>query len=167
MSYVDKLRLNCAWKIHKIKPGSMAELKLKKLITIHHTNSNPEHYLDSIDMLTKITNLHMQKRGWGDIGYHFLVDQAGLIFKGRDLGFQGAHVAGYNKNNIGIGIIGDFNVEKVSPELDDSLTGLLYAVIKDFDLSKEKIYPHSYFKKNKPGDCPGYFLNKWIGEFKR
>lgn len=45
-------------------------------------------------------------RGWSDIGYHFVITRSGFIEKGRPENKQGAHVYGYNKNSIGICMVG-------------------------------------------------------------
>lgn len=52
-----------------------------------------------------ITEWHKAK-GWSDIGYHFVIRRSGQIENGRPETEQGAHVYGYNKNSIGICMIG-------------------------------------------------------------
>ncbi|MCK5608488.1 S8 family serine peptidase, partial [Candidatus Pacearchaeota archaeon] len=49
-------------------------------------------------------------RGWGDIGYNFLVDSNGNIYEGRygGDGVAGAHAKGYNVGSVGVGVLGDF-----------------------------------------------------------
>ena len=46
------------------------------------------------------------KRGWSDIGYHFVIYIDGTIAIGRPIQRVGAHVKGYNKNSIGITYVG-------------------------------------------------------------
>ena len=46
--------------------------------------------------------------GLVDIGYHFLIDNYGNIYKGRGLDFRGAHVSGTNTGNIGILLMSDY-----------------------------------------------------------
>ncbi|MFH1810703.1 MAG: peptidoglycan recognition family protein [Pseudomonadota bacterium] len=38
-----------------------------------------------------ILDYHRQVYGWADMGYHFVIDQAGTIFEGRDIHLMGAH----------------------------------------------------------------------------
>lgn len=61
----------------------------------------------------QIRKWHTQERGWSDIGYHYVVRRDGLIELGRDLDGDGdvdeeigAHAFGYNRNSIGICMIG-------------------------------------------------------------
>lgn len=48
------------------------------------------------------------------IGYHFVIGLDGRVATGRNVGEQGAHVRGHNKNSIGICLIGTdaFTVEQ-------------------------------------------------------
>jgi N-acetylmuramoyl-L-alanine amidase len=46
------------------------------------------------------------KRGWSDIGYHYLIYLDGSINLGRPVFKQGAHVKSENKDSIGIAYVG-------------------------------------------------------------
>ncbi len=77
----------------------------KYRMAIHYTvtpSSNPERQVKAIQR-------YHQRRGWCDIGYHFLVGIDGSIYEGRPLEFRGAHVGGQNTGNIGISFIGCFH----------------------------------------------------------
>lgn len=52
------------------------------------------------------------KRGFRDIGYHYLVHLDGSISYGRDIKIQGAHTKGENKNSIGVCYIGGVESER-------------------------------------------------------
>ena len=94
-------------------------------ITIHHTVSAlfPDHSAS----VRAVYNYHANSMGWGDVGYHLLIDPNGRIYQGRGgtpLGtpvFQAppvagiappvvtaGHVGNYNNGNIGIGLLGNF-----------------------------------------------------------
>lgn len=45
-------------------------------------------------------------RGWKGIGYHYVLDQDGVIHYGRDVADQGAHVSGHNVDSIGVAYVG-------------------------------------------------------------
>lgn len=98
----------------------------QKLI-VHHTatqNSDP----DPAATVRAIYRYHAIDKGWGDIGYNFLVDGQGRIYKGRYSGAPGtrdqdtssgenslgygvtaAHAAGYNSGTMGIAILGTYS----------------------------------------------------------
>ena len=52
------------------------------------------------------------KRGWRDIGYHFVVLLDGTVEEGRPMEMTGAHTKGHNYKSIGICYIGGVEKEK-------------------------------------------------------
>ncbi len=93
-------------------------------LTVHHTatdNDDP----DPEATVRAIYRYHAVDRGWGDIGYQFLVDEAGHVYEGRHtdddpvtpaayrvtgdgayLGVAAAHVGGWNSGNLGFALLG-------------------------------------------------------------
>jgi len=106
-------------------------------ITVHHTadgstDPDPAARIRSIYYTQAIT------RGYGDIGYQFLIDDAGVVYEGRWSGsdglpgfspdglmVNGAHVVGYNAGNVGIALLGDFTATLPSAAAYHSLVDLL------------------------------------------
>jgi len=62
------------------------------------------------------------KRGWSDIGYHFVIYLDGSIHKGRPIEKVGAHTSGQNTGSIGICYVG--GVEKDGKTPKDTMTDL-------------------------------------------
>lgn len=56
-----------------------------------------------------------QERGWLGIGYHFVIRRDGTIENGRMIDQQGAHAKGFNRNSLGICLVGGLN-DKNRPE---------------------------------------------------
>jgi len=56
-------------------------------------------------------DLHMDDRGWDDIGYSFLVGEDGNVYEGRGWDRVGAHAPQYNQISIGVCFLGDFSGE--------------------------------------------------------
>lgn len=73
------------------------ELKDVQFITLHCSATRPSQ----IAGVKEIRAWH-KKKGWSDIGYHFVVRRDGTVEKGRPVSQTGAHVQGHNRNNIGI-----------------------------------------------------------------
>lgn len=59
--------------------------------------------------------MHLAK-GWSGIGYHFYITRDGNMAPGRPLNKQGAHVGGFNKDNVGICLEGGLNDDTGKPE---------------------------------------------------
>lgn len=89
-------------------------------LSVHHTGSaNGE-----ADPAARVRTIYRDQtvgQGWGDIGYHYLMDAAGLVYEGRWSGTDGdpahnaagqlvtaAHIATYNSGNVGIALLGTF-----------------------------------------------------------
>lgn len=47
-----------------------------------------------------------KKRGWSDVGYHFIIYIDGSVHVGRDVSKVGAHVSGHNATTIGVVYVG-------------------------------------------------------------
>ncbi|CAK1795587.1 N-acetylmuramoyl-L-alanine amidase [Vibrio crassostreae] len=79
-------------------------------ITVHCSATPPQQDVD----VTEIRRWH-KKRGWRDVGYHFVIRRNGDVELGRPLSQTGAHVKGHNKGNIGVCMVGGCNAE-LQPE---------------------------------------------------
>jgi hypothetical protein len=80
-------------------------------------------------VIRAIHEFHMNRRGWGDIGYNFLVDRFGNVYEGRAGGIDraviGAHAQGFNRGTIGVAVLGTFNRVGPTPEALEATAQLL------------------------------------------
>ncbi len=80
-----------------------------QFVTIHHTAwaNNPENPVATV---RAVWYYHAITLGWGDVGYHYLVDQYGNVYQGRGGGHatEAGHVSRYNHYNIGVCLLGQF-----------------------------------------------------------
>jgi N-acetylmuramoyl-L-alanine amidase len=55
----------------------------------------------------QIRSFHRDHRskGWGGLGYHYLIGPDGTIYCGRPTTLKGAHVGGHNSRNIGVAFL--------------------------------------------------------------
>jgi len=101
-----------------------------KLIVLHHTgeaNGSPLEDLSGPEQVRSIYYTHTVKNGWGDIGYHYLIDRDGVIYEGRAGGKNviGAHAYCANTGTLGIAMIGNFQLSEPTEEQLSSLRKLL------------------------------------------
>lgn len=70
---------------------------------------------------------HAITRGWGDIGYHYLVDQAGNIYEGRAGGENvvAGHARCFNYGTLGISALGEYNSADPSSALVRSIIDII------------------------------------------
>jgi N-acetylmuramoyl-L-alanine amidase len=118
-----------------------------------------------------------RKRGFFEIGYHFVIGRDGLIEEGRPLNRQGAHVVGFNHISVGICMVGgvsEHDANKVennfTPAQFNSLRKLLIDLQQKFpgarvvghrDLSPDRnkdgrITPNEWLK-----GCPSFDAPAW------
>jgi N-acetyl-anhydromuramyl-L-alanine amidase AmpD len=161
------------WDAKQARPGGMTELKGQwSRITVHHsaeTTTDPDGGTieQSMATLRSIQKFHMEdaEHGWGDIGYHFLIDSGGRIFEGRDLHWQGAHAGGKNNvQNLGICLLGDLNRRPPSPAALESLKLLLDHLRQQYRIPGSRVYPHNELHTTV---CPGTALTAWIKKYRK
>ncbi|MFE5337154.1 peptidoglycan recognition protein [Isoptericola sp. NPDC056573] len=86
---------------------------------IHHTAGTNSYTSAQVPSIIRgIYTYHAKTRGWGDIGYNFLVDRWGRTWEGRDGGVEleivGAHAVGVNDETVGVSVLGDYEQATVS-----------------------------------------------------
>jgi peptidoglycan hydrolase-like amidase len=99
-----------------------------KLLVVHHTAMKVTGDARSgEERVRALYQYHANSRGWGDIGYHFLVDDSGQIYEGKAGGryVVGGHAYCNNVGTIGIALLGNFEEELPSQQQMKSLQWLL------------------------------------------
>lgn len=114
-------------------------------IIIHHTATSNDKLAQysAREILESIFRYHAVTRGWGDIGYNYLIDPEGSIYEGRTggNGVRGAHVydedlyKNFNFGSIGIAVLGDFTQKEVSEKAYESLVKLVGWLAANNDLA--------------------------------
>ncbi|WP_320773433.1 peptidoglycan recognition family protein [Streptomyces sp. CRN 30] len=111
-------------------------------LTVHHTATSNDDS-DPAATVRGIYQLHTETNGWGDIGYHFLIDEEGRIYEGRhtdDGGLPGHdgdgrvvtafHVGGCNSGNLGIALMGTLTKRRPTKAARKSLTRLARVLVR-------------------------------------
>lgn len=131
-----------------------------KRLIVHHTFkptlADFEQRPDGAYWVTVIDRVHRAK-GWGGIGYHFLITPDGVVYPGRPLTQQGAHTVGQNRIALGICVLGNFDDETMPPEQYASLKYLLAFLCHFLSLPPSSIFFHRDFA---PKTCPGSKLDR-------
>jgi N-acetyl-anhydromuramyl-L-alanine amidase AmpD len=107
-------------------------------------------------------------RGWSAIGYHYVIRRDGTIEKGRDLDNDGdvfdeigAHAKGFNRNSIGIclvGGMGGFNFTSQQLRSLDKLMDIIENTFTDIEWLGHCDLP-GVDKK-----CPQFDVRAWRGK---
>lgn len=115
----------------------------QKLVVHHTAGANGEMGAPARATIRAIYYYHAVTEGWGDIGYNFLVDAAGTIYKGRSTsqflldngdtsgenslaqGVTAGHAYGYNSGTVGVALLGTFTTVDATPAAKDGLAAFL------------------------------------------
>jgi N-acetylmuramoyl-L-alanine amidase len=116
--------------------------KIAKII-IHHTG---------VDTSLEKLRASVQRRGYSDIPYHFVIDTDGTLHATRPLTRMGAHCKGHNADSIGVALMG--NLDKTPPTEAQvaALTRLLADLRRQFPVP---VVGHGDLR---PTACPGRYL---------
>lgn len=130
----------------------MEPLQEIKEIIIHH--SGKQHH-----SIENIRTIHVTINGWDDIGYHYIIGNGvstkdGVIYKGRDIQFVGAHVKGHNTNSIGICLIGDFDNFTPTEKQLITVQKLIQKLMRLHHLEIKNVLCHREFE-GVTKTCPG------------
>ncbi len=157
----------------------------KKFI-IHHTatvtrDANGDGKItgdDYREAVRAIYSYHTFSRGWGDIGYNYIIDPDGTIWEGRTGGDGviagharrgpactkfGTPNIGFNDGTIGIALLGTYDTQGISISAYDALVRLIAQKSWELNIDpagsgffKDKIYPNVLGHRDVDcTDCPG------------
>lgn len=115
------------------------EYEIPAKFIIHHTVSPNDQ--DGYQAVRAIYYYHANIRGWGDIGYNFLIDNQGRVFEGRYGGENadgetvvGGHALQYNYGSIGIALIGTYSEEEPPATTVNTLVDFLITKGLEYDI---------------------------------
>ena len=131
-----------------------------KWIVVHHSASDSGGAL--------VFDEWHRKRGWDELGYHFVIDNGEGQPDGRvEVGSrwykqkQGAHAKSksgeYNERGIGICLVGNFEKDRPTDEQWNSLVRLVAYLSREFDIPEDRIIGHR--DVNDGTLCPGEHLS--------
>ncbi len=98
-------------------------------ITVHHTADSSSLYPSEPNWAARVRaewSFHTYTRGWGDVGYNYLIDPNGVIYEGRAGGDDavGFHDTA-NYGSMGVSIIGTYTGAPPSAASQDALVRLM------------------------------------------
>lgn len=111
----------------------LPEYQTVRHVIIHH--SETPSFRDPLVEIRSIHYYHAVTRGWGDIGYNYLVDFMGNVYEGRAGGENviGGHAFQYARGSAGICSMGSFGLETSTPEAIAGLTWITAWAARNLD----------------------------------
>lgn len=139
------------------------------LLVVHHTAMGVSSDTRSgAERVRALYEYHANSRGWGDIGYHYLVDENGRIYEGKSGGdyVVGGHAYCNNIGTIGIALLGNFEEEKPTQDQLKALQWLLKELADRYNIDPTSTTTF-HGKRTEPivghrdllsTACPGYYV---------
>ena len=152
---------------------------------VHHSDSDIKdvtgdgqiNVSDYKAIVRSIYSYHTKTRGWGDIGYNYLIDPLGNIYEGRYGGDMaiGAHSLCFNAETLGIAMIGNYETQPISKPSFEALTQLIAQKSKQYNIDLlasteyrgkylENIFGH---KDVRSTACPGAMLYAQLEQIRK
>ena len=157
VSILDRVMPRSAWTRMPVDSSLARPMNGVHRITIHHSGSNrvrtATDFATNAALIERIRAYHVEARGWADLGYHFLIDPGGRIWEGRPLIWQGAHVKGFNRHNIGVVLLGNFELQEPSMQQLMVLPQLVQALRRKHGVAITNLRSHQEWTPTTA--CPG------------
>jgi hypothetical protein len=115
-------------------------------IVFHHTGNSQEYPIN------RILQIQVGNTGWAAIGYHYVINEEGLIINTRPLKYEGAQVYGKNPGKIGIAFSANLNKQGLNPSMAKAYIDLLEYLQEKYNISNENIYGHFQLKLSRIED---------------
>ncbi len=157
-----------SWARGEPVPARMDRMTPIRHITVHHGGMDPFFAVNRVTVaahLEVIRQLHRGK-GWGDIGYHFAVDRAGRVWEARSLVYQGAHVKDHNPGNIGVVVLGNFELQAPTEAQLVSVRSHLSALMRAYGVPVSRVHTHQEWDGAATA-CPGGRLQHFLERLRR
>ena len=105
------------------------ELQIKRMyheinrVVVHHTGVDNAR-------IENIAKSHVNERNWNSIGYHFIINENGVIHQTANLLHVTNHTKGFNRNAIGIALNGNYSKKPVPRIVVEMLRALIKELVK-------------------------------------
>ncbi len=124
-----------------------------RYLVLHHTGASAAFGPEAI------ATAHVEENGWPGIGYHFVIDLAGTIYRTQDLTVVSYHARQFNPASVGIALMGDLTSAQPTPGQLEATADLIAGLLFDLGLPLDAVRGH---REMVPTPCPGDpFLRVW------
>ena len=138
-----------------------------KLITFHHSGDPKPFWSndfgETAQHLEYVREYH-RSRNFQDIGYHFAIDRVGRVWQLRSLKYQGQHVRYNNEHNLGVVVLGNFDMQPMTQQQKDKVRIFGSLLRKQYALPIARVYTHQEIVST---ECPGHGMQPYMIAIRR
>jgi N-acetylmuramoyl-L-alanine amidase len=137
-------------------------------VTIHHSAGPRAPSKAQCQELNRAYQRQHINQGWGDIGYHFCLDDLGRYYTLRPVKWKGAHVGGWNTGNVGIMLHGNYQngLNEINAAQRESLRWLFRGgFLKLFGETEAGVHlvrGHQEWPNHHSNACPGHDIMRYL-----
>lgn len=156
-AHITGVRARSGWSGGEPVPALMDRMTPIDRITLHHdgmTAFTSTSVAAAASRIEAIRAAH-RGRGWGDIGYHYVLDPAGRVWAARPMEWQGAHVKDQNPGNVGICVLGNYERQRPTQTQLDALEDVIAKLMRAHRVPINRVHTH---KELASTACPGRYL---------
>lgn len=136
--------------IHSTKVYPERDIEDIRGIVFHHTATKGQ-------TLRGIADFHVNGRGWPAIAYHIAIGYDGQVYLLHDFTTASYHTSGYNRGNIGIVLVGNYQERELPLEMKKSILMVLEWVESEVEV--QHIWLHNDAKATA---CPGKYAINYL-----
>lgn len=140
-------------------PRKFGKLGEVEYVTIHHSAGPMAPSKAACQRLNRSYQNYHEDKGWGDIGYHFCVDDLGRFYRLRPHADKGTHVGDHNSQNIGIMFHGNFVYNELTQGHKDAMEWLFkggfYELFGEPEAGVKLVRGHKEWFGHFSNSCPG------------
>jgi N-acetyl-anhydromuramyl-L-alanine amidase AmpD len=129
--------------------------KINRII-VHHSALGAVPDFGPLDSMEAIKRFHVERNGWRDVGYHYVIERSGEVKAGRPHEEQGAHAKDHNHDTLGICMVGEGGL--FTPAQISALTVTLRWLCGLYALPCAAVMGHRDLAAT---ECPGFDVRSW------
>lgn len=145
------------WSDGELNPVRFLKRSTKTVMEVHHSagprSNNDER---SISLIRSYYKLHVNQNGWSDLFYHYVIDDRGVVWEGRDPGT----ISSDNPQALAVMLLGNYDVHAPTEEQKAAILELneQYSFTESIDWHAARADRYGRYHSA----CPGKNVIDWL-----
>ena len=148
---------------HNSKKYPIRPLSAIYYIAVHHSLTDN---IPGGEDICAFARYHVNNLDWPGIGYHYVIDTDGTVYKTNAAKTKSYHVGKHNQSALGVCLVGDFRDYDPTDKQYQALVELLKTLQDAYGITTENIKGHSEFEGYKWKKCPEINMDRLRKEVK-
>ncbi len=143
--------------VHSEKRYKTREVGEIKTVAIHHSLTKD---IPGSGDIFAFARYHVNDLGWPGIGYTYVIDTDGTIYKCNNTATVSYHVGKHNRSSLGICLVGDFRSKSPSIEQLEALYELAGVIMEAYSqITPTHFVGHNEYEGYGWKQCPAIDMN--------